>query len=154
MRFRERWTIGLTVLGLMLAGCGSFGGDDEAEDPGPRDVPAGAYITTASGLQYYDFVEGAGPTPQTGDLVTVHYTGWLADTGVKFDSSYDRGTPFSFRFKVDNLIQGWVEGMETMRPGGERQLVIPAELGYGTRGNGPIPPNATLIFEIEYLSVQ
>lgn len=110
-------------------------------------------MTTESGLQYIDLVEGKGATPQTGQNVTVHYTGTLED-GSKFDSSRDRNRPFTFKIGVGQVIKGWDEGVATMKVGGRRQLVIPSALGYGERGaGGVIPPNATLIFDVELLSI-
>jgi FKBP-type peptidyl-prolyl cis-trans isomerase FkpA len=110
-------------------------------------------MTTESGLRYEDIVVGAGPSPQSGQEVTVHYTGTLED-GTKFDSSLDRGEPFKFKIGVGQVIKGWDEGVMTMKVGGKRKLVIPPQLGYGRRGVGPIPPNATLVFEVELLDVQ
>ena len=110
-------------------------------------------VTTDSGLQYVDITEGTGAMPQAGQRVTVHYTGTLED-GTKFDSSRDRGRPFTFQIGVGQVIKGWDEGVSTKRVGGQRQLVIPAELGYGSRGaGGVIPPNATLIFDVELLRI-
>lgn len=109
-------------------------------------------ITTPSGLKYVDLVEGTGASPQTGQTVSVHYTGTL-ENGKKFDSSRDRGEPFKFKIGVGQVIKGWDEGVGTMKTGGRRQLVIPPELGYGARGIGPIPPNSTLIFDVELLGV-
>ncbi|MBU6229614.1 MAG: FKBP-type peptidyl-prolyl cis-trans isomerase [Cyanobacteria bacterium REEB459] len=110
-------------------------------------------ITTASGLRYVDLVEGTGAMPQTGQRVTVHYTGTLED-GTKFDSSRDRGRPFTFQIGVGQVIKGWDEGVSTMRVGGQRQLTIPPELGYGSRGaGGVIPGNATLVFDVELLRI-
>jgi peptidylprolyl isomerase len=112
------------------------------------------YTTTESGLKYYDLEIGDGPSPQAGQLVSVHYTGWLED-GTKFDSSLDRGQPFSFPVGLGQVIPGWDEGVGTMKVGGQRQLVIPSELAYGEQGaGGVIPPNAILIFEVELLDVQ
>jgi peptidylprolyl isomerase len=120
----------------------------------PTEVKEADYVTTESGLKYTDFVEGDGPSPETGQTVTVHYTGWLED-GTKFDSSLDRGQPFTFAIGMGQVIAGWDEGVATMKVGGKRQLVIPSELGYGEQGAGAvIPPNATLIFEVELLAVQ
>ncbi len=110
-------------------------------------------ITTESGLQYVEIVEGTGATPQKGQNVTVHYTGTL-ENGTKFDSSRDRNSPFKFTIGVGQVIKGWDEGVGTMKVGGRRKLIIPSELGYGSRGaGGVIPPNATLIFDVELLSI-
>jgi FKBP-type peptidyl-prolyl cis-trans isomerase FkpA len=114
--------------------------------------------TTASGLQYEDTRAGSGDTARAGSRVTVHYTGWLHDAssadarGAKFDSSKDRGDPFRFDLGAGMVIRGWDEGVQGMQVGGTRVLVIPPELGYGARGaGGVIPPNATLVFEVELL---
>ena len=118
------------------------------------EVDEDDFTTTDSGLKYYDFVEGDGDTPAEGQTVVVHYTGWLED-GTKFDSSLDRGQPFSFPLGQGAVIVGWDEGVATMKVGGKRQLVIPAELGYGEAGAGDtIPPGATLVFEVELLEIQ
>jgi FKBP-type peptidyl-prolyl cis-trans isomerase FkpA len=113
--------------------------------------------TTASGLQYEDTTTGSGAEAVAGQHVSVHYTGWLYNDGVKgtkFDSSKDRGDPFSFALGAGQVIRGWDEGVQGMRVGGTRVLVIPAQLGYGARGaGGVIPPNATLKFEVELLGV-
>jgi peptidylprolyl isomerase len=110
-------------------------------------------VTTDSGLQYEDIVEGTGAMPQAGQRVTVHYTGTLED-GTKFDSSRDRNRPFTFTIGVGQVIKGWDEGVSSMRVGGQRKLIIPPELGYGPRGaGGVIPPNATLIFDVELLRI-
>ena len=116
-----------------------------------------AFNTTASGLQYEDTVVGEGAEAQVGKNVTVHYTGWLYNNGVqgaKFDSSKDRNDPFVFPLGAGMVIKGWDEGVQGMKVGGQRTLLIPAELGYGARGaGGVIPPNATLKFDVELLAV-
>jgi peptidylprolyl isomerase len=110
-------------------------------------------VTTPSGLKYKEITEGTGATPKTGQTVVVHYTGTLED-GTKFDSSRDRNSPFSFKIGQGQVIKGWDEGLSTMKVGGRRELIIPAELGYGARGaGGAIPPNATLIFDVELLRI-
>lgn len=114
----------------------------------------GKEITTSSGLQYIDQVVGTGDTAKAGQTVSVHYTGWLTN-GKKFDSSVDRGQPFSFRLGVGQVIKGWDEGVQGMKVGGKRKLTIPSNLGYGARGaGGLIPPHATLVFDVELLGVQ
>ena len=111
-------------------------------------------VTTASGLQYEDIVVGTGASPQPGQTVSVHYTGTLTN-GAKFDSSRDRGQPFQFTLGAKQVIAGWDEGVAGMKVGGKRTLIIPPELGYGARGaGGVIPPNATLMFDVELLQVQ
>ena len=113
--------------------------------------------TTATGLQYLDTVEGTGKTAAKGHSVTVHYTGWLYNNdtqGAKFDSSKDRNDPFVFHLGAGMVIRGWDEGVAGMKVGGARTLIIPATLGYGSRGaGGVIPPNATLKFDVELLGV-
>ena len=110
-------------------------------------------VTTSSGLKYVDLVDGSGATPQAGETVVVHYTGWLED-GTKFDSSIDRGEPFPFVLGRGKVIKGWDEGLSTMKVGGKRKFTIPPELAYGAPGGGPVPPNATLIFEVELLEIK
>jgi peptidylprolyl isomerase len=118
----------------------------------------GKALTTPSGLQITDSTIGTGATPQPGQICVMHYTGWLYQNGVKgrkFDSSLDRGRPFEFAIGRQQVIGGWDEGVATMKVGGKRTLIIPPELGYGARGAaGVIPPNATLIFDVELLDVK
>lgn len=111
-------------------------------------------VTTPSGLKYVDQAVGTGEVAVAGKNVNVHYTGWL-ENGKKFDSSVDRGQPFSFPLGAGRVIKGWDEGVQGMRVGGKRKLTIPSDLGYGSRGaGGVIPPNATLIFDVELLGVR
>lgn len=122
-------------------------------------TPAAAEeATTASGLKMIDTVAGTGATPATGQTCVMHYTGWLYEDGkkgTKFDSSVDRGQPFEFAIGTGQVIAGWDEGVASMKVGGKRTLIIPPNLGYGARGaGGVIPPNATLIFDVELLDVK
>ena len=114
--------------------------------------------TTTSGLQYEDTTLGDGAEAKAGQTCVMHYTGWLWENGAKgkkFDSSLDRGQPFSFKLGVGQVIKGWDEGVQGIKIGGKRTLVIPANLGYGARGaGGVIPPNATLLFEVQLLEVR
>ena len=120
---------------------------------GPTKV-TGAPTKMPSGLEYWDIKAGTGPVAQSGQKVKVHYTGWLTN-GKKFDSSVDRGQPFEFMLGAGQVIKGWDQGVAGMKVGGKRQLKIPPDLGYGAAGaGGVIPPNATLIFDVELLGVQ
>lgn len=144
-----RWII----LGCLLIATGLVG-VAEADDQAAGKKQAGQAVTTDSGLQYIDLLEGKGRQAELGDQATVHYTGWLAN-GTKFDSSLDRGQPFSFRVGAGQVIKGWDEGVGTMKIGGKRKLIIPPDLAYGPRGAGNvIPPNATLTFEVELLGLR
>ena len=124
----------------------------------PLSALAAGEVTTPSGLRIIDVKQGSGPVPQAGQTVTVNYTGWLfvdGKKGKKFDSSLDRGQPFSFTIGQGQVIKGWDEGLATMRVGGKRTLIIPPDLGYGASGaGGDIPPGATLIFEVDLLGVK
>ena len=117
-----------------------------------------AMTTTSSGLQYEDTLAGTGATPAQGQTCVMHYTGWLwvnGAKGAKFDSSLDRGRPFEFPLGLRRVIGGWDEGVASMKVGGKRTLLIPPSLGYGASGAaGVIPPNATLLFEVELLGVK
>lgn len=145
---------------LFLAGCSCNKGDDkvktaEIKQEGAKEM---SLVKTDSGLQYEIIKEGSGKAPEKGQLVTVHYTGWLDNNGqpgAKFDSSVDRGEPFVFPIGAGYVIKGWDEGVASMKVGEKRRLVIPSELGYGARGaGGVIPPNATLIFDVELLKAE
>ena len=118
----------------------------------------GKTMTTPSGLQITDSNVGTGASPKAGQTCVMHYTGWLYENGAKgkkFDSSVDRGSPFEFPIGQGRVIRGWDEGVATMKVGGKRTLIIPPELGYGARGaGGVIPPNATLVFDVELLGVK
>lgn len=152
-----------TLLAALLLGCAitaQAAPDDKnpapkhPTKPGPANKNGGKIVTTKSGLKYQDLVVGKGPSPKEGHTVKVHYTGWLTD-GKKFDSSKDRGEPFEFVIGQRQVIKGWDEGVMSMKVGGKRKLTIPPDLGYGASGaGGVIPPNATLIFEVDLLGVK
>ena len=150
------------AVGVLLAACGdgSTKTTKQRTSTTPNtpaaatDLQGGERVTTPSGLQYEDVVVGTGPSPKTGQTVVVHYTGTLQD-GKKFDSSRDRNQPFSFQIGTGQVIRGWDEGVATMKVGGRRKLIIPPDLAYGERGaGGVIPPNATLIFDVELLELR
>jgi peptidylprolyl isomerase len=129
-----------------------------AASSGAAAQTAGKTMTTASGLQIIDSTVGTGAIPKPGQICVMHYTGWLYENGVKgkkFDSSVDRNEPFEFAIGQRKVIAGWDEGVATMKVGGKRTLIIPPALGYGARGaGGVIPPNATLMFDVELLGVK
>lgn len=170
--FLRKWlTITLLMLSLIVVSCGPAANspadtadeDDAAamvedtvegeEASTSGNLGASGNTTTASGLEYVEIEAGTGPVPQPGDIVSVHYTGTLED-GTKFDSSLDRGQPFQFTLGQGAVIPGWDEGIALMREGGKAQLIIPPALGYGESGSGSIPPNATLIFDVELVEVR
>ena len=141
-----------------LFACASAQATDKKSTKAAAAKPAAAApskpVTTASGLIYEDLVVGKGAVAKGGDRVSVHYTGWLTDH-TKFDSSRDRGVPFEFPLGMGQVIPGWDQGVVGMKVGGKRKLTIPPNLGYGATGaGGVIPPNATLIFEVELLGIK
>jgi FKBP-type peptidyl-prolyl cis-trans isomerase len=146
----------MLVLALLVAcGGGDTDGGNGSEAGADSDEEATCdqgVVETDSGLKYEILTCGEGETAEKGDTVSVHYVGTLAD-GTKFDSSRDRGEPFAFPLGAGQVIQGWDEGVAGMQIGETRKLTIPPELGYGPSGTGPIPPNATLIFEVELLDI-
>ncbi len=125
---------------------------DPADFPKPRVVAEDDYLVLPTGLKYYDFREGEGSAAKNGDIVAVHYHGWLTDSTL-FDSSFAREQPFEFTLGSGFVITGWDQGVLGMKEGGERQLVIPPELGYGDVPRARIPPNSTLIFELFMIEV-
>ncbi|MBD3297926.1 MAG: FKBP-type peptidyl-prolyl cis-trans isomerase [candidate division Zixibacteria bacterium] len=127
--------------------------DTAMADAGIPEV-SGDTVTTESGLKYIEVEVGEGASPESGDIIAAHYTGWLTD-GTKFDSSRDRGQPLEFPVGQGRVIKGWDEGLLSMNVGGRRVLIIPPELGYGERGTpgGPIPPGATLVFDVELVDI-
>jgi len=165
MRRLTYWLAAVAI--VALAGCqqGKSADSAPAQPPAPAvqqpTKPSGPpvstvkEVTTSSGLKYQDLVVGNGPMAEDGTPVVVNYTGWLTD-GTKFDSSYDPGRqPLPFTIGAGNVIRGWDEGVKGMRVGGKRKLTIPPDLAYGARGYPPvIPPNSTLIFEVEFLAVK
>jgi len=146
------------VLAAALAAATASAEEKKATPAAPEKKSETKMIKTSSGLQYEDTKVGTGAEPQKGQTCVMHYTGWLWENGAKgkkFDSSLDRGTPFSFPLGQGRVIKGWDEGVATMKVGGKRTRLIPPDLGYGARGaGGAIPPNATLLFEVELLDVK
>jgi FKBP-type peptidyl-prolyl cis-trans isomerase FkpA len=142
----------MCVMSLLLTACSG------------KDEPAQSELTLSQALptelQKTDVVKGTGEGVSQGQIAVVHYTGWLYDPaapeqkGKKFDSSRDRGQPFDFMIGAGQVIRGWDEGVQGMQPGGQRRLVIPGDLAYGEPGRGPIPPNATLVFDVELLAIK
>jgi peptidylprolyl isomerase len=151
MRFRHLAASFVSAMAIALAAI-------VATPPGAFAQATGKPVTTASGLQIIDTKVGAGASPKPGQTCVMHYTGWLYENGQKgkkFDSSVDRNEPFEFPIGQKRVIAGWDEGVATMKVGGKRTLIIPPALGYGARGaGGVIPPNATLMFDVELLAVK
>ena len=149
-----RWRL-VAALATTIALVAATGG--RADDPGQTEKEK-KMTKTESGLQYRDIKEGTGEKPKKGQTCVMHYTGWLWENGAKgkkFDSSVDRGEPFDFPIGTGRVIKGWDEGVLSMKVGGKRELLIPPNLGYGSRGAGRVvPPNATLLFEVELLKIQ
>jgi peptidylprolyl isomerase len=144
-------SVALAIAMTIAASLGGATTSATAQTKGPA-------VTTSSGLQVIDTQVGTGASPKTGQTCVMHYTGWLYENGVKgkkFDSSVDRGQQFEFPIGTGRVIKGWDEGVATMKVGGKRTLIIPPDLGYGARGaGGVIPPNATLMFDVELLGVK
>lgn len=163
---RTLFGLALLLAAALLAGCGSLSDQSPTQSTAPTETKGLTPMTypgdstavppskTESGLAYIDIVPGTGQSPQSGDKVTVHYAGYLLD-GKKFDSSVDRGKPFTFTIGQGQVIKGWDEGVMTMKVGGKRKLIIPPELGYGMQraGGGLIPPNSTLVFDVQLINV-
>lgn len=163
---QARIVIGLPALvlaaaAIVLTACNGDGAPAEpTPKPSPTATPAGPPpvsgepVTTSSRLKYIEIEEGKGESPQSGQTVVVHYTGWLSD-GTRFDSSLDRGVPFEFMIGIGQVIAGWDEGLAIMKVGDKRRLIIPPELAYGEVGVPPIiPPDAQLIFDVELLEIR
>ncbi len=150
--FSRRNLMATAVATMAIVSIGIFRMTDDAS------AQSGKPVTTASGLQMIDTQAGSGASPKAGQTAVVHYTGYLSEggnKGKKFDSSVDRGSPFEFPIGQGRVIKGWDEGVASMKVGGKRTLIIPPALGYGERGaGGVIPPNATLIFDVELLGVK
>jgi FKBP-type peptidyl-prolyl cis-trans isomerase len=158
-RKMKKLAVAVGLVFVAACGGGDAGEADQAEvavEVAPATAPAvdlSAMTQTASGLHVLDMEVGEGEEAAAGQLATVHYTGWFID-GEKFDSSLDRGEPFSFPLGGGRVIAGWDEGVAGMRVGGMRRLVIPPELAYGPEGRSGIPPNSTLVFDVELLAVE
>jgi FKBP-type peptidyl-prolyl cis-trans isomerase len=150
--FKSMWLFAIVTFAL-TAVFAQGGGSAKPDTSAPTKV-TGPSKKMLGGLEYWDIKVGTGAVATAGQTVKVHYTGWLTN-GKKFDSSVDRGEPFTFDLGGGHVIKGWDEGVAGMKVGGKRQLRIPPELGYGDRGaGGVIPPNATLIFDVELLGVR
>ena len=142
------------LLAMLVSACGSSGDKGEGGFASELGIDPASLTSLPNGLRFQDLSAGQGAEAVAGRTAVVHYTGWLT-SGKKFDSSRDAGQPFAFRLGAGQVIAGWDEGVAGMKVGGRRKLVIPAELGYGQAGAPPvIPPNATLVFDVELLEVQ
>ena len=155
MSLKFKTAIFLFISVITLSAC-VYGGSTKVEKKSEAETPK--TITTESGLKYQDIKVGTGNSPKKGDMVVVHYTGTF-ENGEKFDSSVDRGQPFEFRLGMGQVIKGWDEGVATMKIGGKRKLIIPGNLAYGKNGISQggktiIPPNATLLFDVELLGTK
>ena len=144
---------GAAAEGRAMAGGDTAAGAAMADRAGGPPPISGDTTTTASGLKYIVIEEGTGPSPERGQVVQVHYTGWLT-SGQKFDSSRDRGEPIAFPLGQGRVIPGWDEGIDSLHVGGKARLIIPPELAYGAAGRPPIPPNSTLIFDVELMGIE
>ena len=151
------WTAAFlaAVVPFLISGCArTERADETAQETAQGETTGGPEAATATGLKHEDLKVGDGPEAVSGKTVEVHYTGWL-ENGTKFDSSLDRGEPFSFRLGAGEVIEGWDQGVAGMKVGGKRKLTIPPDLAYGQEGaGGVIPPGATLVFEVELLDVR
>lgn len=147
----------IVISPILLANCGQPQKEEITKTTQQKEIKMEQRTKTESGLEYEIVESGNGDSPKSGDKVTVHYTGWLDEQGQKgkkFDSSVDRGMPFSFTIGVGQVIKGWDEGVMSMKVGEKRRLFIPAQLGYGAHGAGNvIPPNANLIFDVELIKI-
>jgi len=155
MRYVRDIAAGLVLLGMLACGSEDQGQAGGAPASAPETAPAldmSALIETPTGLRYEDLEMGQGAAAKPGETVEVHYTGWFLG-GDKFDSSLDRGQPFTFLLGSGQVIPGWDQGVVGMKVGGKRRLVIPPDLAYGAAGRAGIPPNSTLVFDVELLGV-
>lgn len=142
------------IVGAVCLLCAGIACAAPQNKPKPHSKGKSKVVTTKSGLKYVDIVVGKGAVPKPGQFVSVHYTGWLTN-GKKFDSSRDSGRPYRFRLGMRKVIPGWDEGIATMHVGGKRKLTIPPNLAYGASGFADaIPPNATLLFDVELVGIE